>query len=196
MASAETPSALAAANLSRHQAALGAARHAIADLQASGADVTFAAVAKTSGVARSWLYDQAEIRQLIGRLRDDAPPPALHAERATAESLHQIADALRLELARLRDENKTLREQPADLARGEPVRTVRTCPGRASLTAKSPRDTSQPVATRHHRLSPRRVSPVGATRRGQQLRPLDALRSDAPGRGSARQACRCGGSIA
>lgn len=113
MASAETPSALAAANLSRHQAALGAARHAIADLQASGADVTFAAVAKTSGVARSWLYDQAEIRQLIGRLRDDAPPPALHAERATAESLHQIADALRLELARLGDENKTLREQLA-----------------------------------------------------------------------------------
>ena len=112
MATAEPPSALAAANSRRHLAALSAARQAISDLRASGAAVTFTAVAKTSGVARSWLYDQAELRQLIGSLRGAAPPPR-RDERASTESLHRITEALRLELARLRDENKTLREQLA-----------------------------------------------------------------------------------
>lgn len=112
MATAETPSPLEAANHRRHQAAVGAVRQAISDLQASGAAVTFTAVAKTSGVARSWLYDQAEIRQLIGRLRCAAPLSRLEG-RASTESMQRIAEALRLEIARLREENKTLREQLA-----------------------------------------------------------------------------------
>jgi hypothetical protein len=111
---ADTPPALAAANSRRRQAALSAARHAMAELQASGATITFAAVATTSGVARSWLYEQAEIRQLIGGLRRAGPPPlSRHDERASTESLHRIAEGLRLELARLREENKTLRDQLA-----------------------------------------------------------------------------------
>ena len=112
MADAEPPSPLAAANSRRHQATLSAARQAISDLQAAGAAITFTAVAKTSGVARSWLYDHAEIRQLIARLRCAAPPPP-HHQRASTESLHRITEALRLDLARLREENKTLREQLA-----------------------------------------------------------------------------------
>lgn len=109
----DTPSALAAANSRRHQAALSAARRAINDLQADGTAVTFTAVAKTSGVARSWLYDNAEIRQLIGTLRGAAPRAPRRDERASAASLHGIAEARRLEIARLRKENKTLREQLA-----------------------------------------------------------------------------------
>jgi hypothetical protein len=105
--------ALKAANTRRHQAALAAARQAIATLQRSGSTITFTAVAKSSGVARSWLYQQAELRQLIGRLRTAAPPPAVDYQRASTESLHRMAEALRLETTRLREENKTLKEQLA-----------------------------------------------------------------------------------
>jgi hypothetical protein len=75
----DTPSALAAANSRRHQATLSAARRAINDLQTDRTTVTFTAVAKASGVARSWLYDNAEIRQLIGKLRGE-PLPGRHDE--------------------------------------------------------------------------------------------------------------------
>ena len=109
----ELPAALAAANARRHDAALSAVRQAIGDLQRSGGTITFAAVAKASGVARSWLYDQADVRQLIGRLRRTAPPPAVDNERASTESLRRMAEGLRLELGRLREENKALRDQLA-----------------------------------------------------------------------------------
>ena len=69
----DVPAALKAANTRRHQAALAAARGAIATLQRSGSTISFTAVAKSSGVARSWLYQQAELRQLIGRLRTAGP---------------------------------------------------------------------------------------------------------------------------
>ena len=71
----DVPAALKAANTRRHQAALAAARGAIATLQRSGSTISFTAVAKSSGVARSWLYQQAELRQLIGRLRTAGPHP-------------------------------------------------------------------------------------------------------------------------
>ncbi len=109
----DTPSALAAANSRRHQAALSAARRAINDLQTDGTSVTFTAVAKASGVARSWLYDNTEIRQLIGKLRGAPPGLPRRDERASSASLQAITDALRLEITRLRDENTKLREQLA-----------------------------------------------------------------------------------
>ena len=113
MAGPETPTALAAANARHRNAALAAARQAINDLRRSGTAVTFVAVAKTAGVSRSWLYEQADLRQLIGRLRDATPPPIADNERASTESLRRMADALRLELSHLREENRFLKEQIA-----------------------------------------------------------------------------------
>jgi hypothetical protein len=107
------PTALQAANARRHHQAHCAVRQAITDLQRSGSVITFTAVSKTSGVARSWLYDQPDIRQLIGQLRRSAPPPVVDNERASAESLRRMAEGLRLELGRLRQENKALREHLA-----------------------------------------------------------------------------------
>lgn len=113
MGGTDVPAALKAANARRHNAALAAAKEAIATLQRSGSTVTFTAVAKNSGVARSWLYQQAELRQAIGRLRTAGPPPVVDYQRASTESMHRIAEALRLESARLREENKILKHQLA-----------------------------------------------------------------------------------
>lgn len=139
----ETPSALAAANSRRHETALSTARQAISDLQADGAAVTFTAVAKASGVARSWLYDQTEIRQLIGTLRGAAPKSPRRDERASTESLHRITEALRLEITRLREENKTLREQIArQLGINRTLPTTRQAHGQDTSSPSSPAPTS------------------------------------------------------
>jgi Family of unknown function (DUF6262) len=107
------PPALHAANARRRQSTLTAARKAINDLQRSGNTITFTAVANTARVSRTWLYQQPDLRQLITRLRTTAPPPAIDNARASTDSLHRMAEALRLELNHLRRENRTLKDQMA-----------------------------------------------------------------------------------
>jgi hypothetical protein len=136
------PAGLQAANARRHHDALSAARQAITDLQRSGNTITFTAVAKASGVARSWLYDQPEIRHIIGQLRHSAPPAAMDNERATTESLRRMAEGLRLELGRLREENKTLRDQLArQLGRDRTHAKTLTPPGEDMSSPSSPSQT-------------------------------------------------------
>jgi hypothetical protein len=93
--------------------ARGSAGAAIDSLQRSGSTITFTAVSKTAGVSRTWLYEQADLRQLIGRLRTAPPPPVVDNERASTDSLRRMGEGLRLELNRLRVENGLLREQMA-----------------------------------------------------------------------------------
>ncbi len=148
MGGTDAPVALKAANTRRHKAALTAAREAIATLQRSGSTVTFTAVAKSSGVARSWLYQQAELRQAIGRLRTAGPPPVVDYERASTESLHRITEALRLESARLREENRMLKDQ---LARQLGLNRAHQKP----FTSPSGEDMSSPSSPKVTRASSR-----------------------------------------
>ena len=131
MTRADNSSYLAQANARRHQAALSAAHRAIQQLQRQGRAVSFSTVAQSAGVSRGWLYRQGQIRDLISRQQELQPPAArrVTAQRATADSLRQRLDAARAEIARLRAENRTLRDQLArhlGLQRthhGEPVPT-------------------------------------------------------------------------
>ena len=108
------PSFLAEANARRHHAALAAAHDAIECLDRDGHTVSFGAVAHTAGVSRAWLYRQAELREIIERLRRAAPPTTTQAvQRAGTDSLRQRLDAARLEIARLRADNSALRDQLA-----------------------------------------------------------------------------------
>ena len=79
--------------------------------------VTFTAVADAAGVSRSWLYNQPDLRDTITGLRHNgntAPATVTPAaQRATTDSLRQRLDAARDEIARLRAENATLRDQLA-----------------------------------------------------------------------------------
>jgi len=100
----------------RHHNAVVNATAAIQELDRAGQPITFQAVAEAAGVSRSWLYRDHEIRAEIERLRATsigtaAPVPA--RERASRESLRKQLEALRIELAELRRDNKLLRDQLA-----------------------------------------------------------------------------------
>src|SRR6266568_8954922 len=53
----------------RHELARAKAIQAIRELDGAGTTITFASVAGTAGVSRSWLYSQPDIRDQIQRLR-------------------------------------------------------------------------------------------------------------------------------
>jgi hypothetical protein len=114
MAHTDNSALLAQAARQRHQDALAAASEAIERLHRHGAAINFATVAAASGVSRSWLYTQPQIRQQIADLRSGRPAtPVPNAVRASAESLRQRLDTARDEISRLRAENTALKEQLA-----------------------------------------------------------------------------------
>lgn len=116
MTRADNTQHLLLAAAARHGNAVSRARAAIEALDRAGQSLTFAAVARTAGVSRGWLYNQPELREAIIRLRHASPvaaPAIPAAERPTPASLHQRLDHVRDEIARLRAENAILREQLA-----------------------------------------------------------------------------------
>jgi hypothetical protein len=90
---------------------------AIRRLDHDGHHVTVAAVSRLAGVSRSFIYRHHELRAEIDRLQETRPaadhlPSRL---RASEDSQHARADALRAEIARLTDENRWLRQQAETL---------------------------------------------------------------------------------
>ena len=122
----DTTAPIIAAAKRRHELTRAKAIQAIRELDRAGAIVTFAAVAATAGVSRSWLYSQPGIREQIQQLRDTAsrsaatPIPA--SQRASDASLHRRLQAARgerekllTERAQLLQERDRLRRQVARL---------------------------------------------------------------------------------
>ncbi|MBO0748549.1 MAG: hypothetical protein J2O47_09355 [Acidimicrobiaceae bacterium] len=100
----------------RHEATLRRAEDTLRQLANKGGPITFRSVAEKAGVSRAWLYRQDQLRRQIDQLRGtptSRAPSVPAAERATADSLRQQLRAHRSEIARLRLENQTLREQLA-----------------------------------------------------------------------------------
>ncbi len=107
----------------RHELARAKAIQAIRELDRAGTAVTFAGVAATAGVSRSWLYSQPDIRAHIQRLRhatgrSAATVPA--SQRASDASLlrrlqaaHAEREKLLSERAQLLEERDRLRRQLA-----------------------------------------------------------------------------------
>ena len=108
--------ALAAAARQRSDQTRQRATEALQRLHATGQPITFAHVARTAGVSRSWLYRQPDLRAEINRLRRVAtghavpvPPP----QRGSTESLRQRLEAALDEITRLKADNHQLREHLA-----------------------------------------------------------------------------------
>jgi len=101
----------------RHELTRSKAIQALRELDQAGAPVTFAAIADTAGVSRSWLYAQDDLRQEITRLRDAtrrAPsPPIPTSQRACDTSLRRRLEAAHHQIRQLRDERDKLRHQLA-----------------------------------------------------------------------------------
>lgn len=109
------PDPLSEAAARRHELTRSRAVQALRELDRAGIPVTFAGVAKSAGISRSWLYTQPDISSQIRRLRQETTAagsaggvPA--AQRATDASL-------RARLATALDRNKQLADENARLRR-------------------------------------------------------------------------------
>ena len=98
----------------RSEQARDRAVEAIRRLDHDGHHVTVAAVSRLAGVSRSFIYRHDELRSEIDRLGEALPAaghPLPSRLRASVDSQHARADALRSEIARLSEENRWLRQQ-------------------------------------------------------------------------------------
>ncbi len=104
---------LAQAAADRHRATVARANDAIEQLDRSGQPITFCAVADAADMSRAWLYRHPEVRDLIIRLRTTTSRPSGNpaSQRASTESLRQLLDTARHDIAQLRADNLDLRDQ-------------------------------------------------------------------------------------
>lgn len=110
----ETPAPLAAAAARRHELTRSRAIQAIRELDRAGRPVTFASVAATAGISRSWLYTQPDIRSQIGQLRQAG---GKHQEAAVPTRQRATEASLRSRLATAIEINRQLSEDNARLRR-------------------------------------------------------------------------------
>lgn len=104
---------MVAAARRRHDYTRRRATDALRRMDAAGEPVSFAAVARTAGISRAWLYRDDAVRAEVDRLRrprSAATRTRPAAEQATADSLRQQLDAVRSVIAELRVENQQLRD--------------------------------------------------------------------------------------
>lgn len=106
---------LRAAARHRSQQTRKRALTALRRLDATGAPVSFDAVAGEAGVSRSWLYTQPDIRAEIQRLRQRNHPAAStptipHRQRASDASLLRRLEAATERIRRLEQDNRELRD--------------------------------------------------------------------------------------
>jgi Family of unknown function (DUF6262) len=102
----------------RHELTRSKAVQALRELDRAGVSVTFAKVAQTAGVSRSWLYTQPDISSQIRRLREKThgagSAGAIPAgQQATDASLRARLTAALDRNRQLADENARLRRQLA-----------------------------------------------------------------------------------
>jgi len=88
---------------------------ALRRLDATGAPITFEAVAREAGVSRSWLYTQDDLRAEIARLRERHRPPSPtprtpDRQRASTASLLSRLEVATERIQQLEQANRQLRE--------------------------------------------------------------------------------------
>ena len=99
----------------RHELTRSKAVQALRELDRAGVAVTFAKVAQTAGVSRSWLYTQPDINSQIRRLREKTHGAG---GAGAIPAGQQATDAsLRARLAAALDRNRQLADENARLHR-------------------------------------------------------------------------------
>lgn len=136
------PDPLAEAAARRHELTRSRTIQALRELGRSGTPVTFAGVAKTAGVSRSWLYTQPDISSQIRRLRQSTSSAGSAGaipvgQRTTDASLRARLTTALDRNKQLADDNARLRRQLAH-ALGD-QRSARTRSGNDPGGVKQPR---------------------------------------------------------
>ncbi|EKX63749.1 transposase [Streptomyces ipomoeae] len=111
MPPADNTAALAEATRRRSERARHDAEQAISAARHSGGRTSFAAIAKTAGVSRSWLYTQPDLVTAIRQLQNRQP--ATERTGSQPASVASIQRRLEAALARI----KQLRAENSDLVR-------------------------------------------------------------------------------
>ncbi|MEU0119054.1 DUF6262 family protein [Streptomyces bobili] len=125
MPPADNTAALAEATRRRSQRARSDAEKAIAAAQRSGNWISFAAIAKTAGVSRSWLYTQHDLVTAIRQLQNRQPTiERTGSQPASVASLRRRLDAALGRIKQLRAENNDLARR-LETAYGE-IRRLRS----------------------------------------------------------------------
>ena len=106
---------LAEAASRRHELTRSKAIQALRELDRAATPVTFAAVAQSAGVSRSWLYTQPDISSQIRRLRTSKDGAG--SAGAIPSSQRTTDASLRARLAAALDRNKQLAAENARLRR-------------------------------------------------------------------------------
>ena len=121
------------------QRAIAALRH----MDATGQRISFDAVAREASVARSWLYNQEDLRAEIERLRQRRPAtvPAPQRQRASDPSLLRRLEVATARIRHLEADNQRLR---CDLARALGERRAADIVGQASRDTPR-RNSPEPV---------------------------------------------------
>lgn len=102
----------------RHERTRCRAIDALDQLESAGSAVTVAGLARSAGVARSWIYTQPD---LLDRINTQPPPTRAAAKprtRASEESWQRRIELAHQRIKELTDENRQLRTQLA-LAHGQ-----------------------------------------------------------------------------
>ena len=112
------PDPLSEAAAQRHELTRARAIQALRELDRAGVPVTFAGVAQSAVISRSWLYTQPDINSQIRRLRDNTDGTgsagAIPAgQRATEASLRARLTTALDRNKQLSDDNARLRRQLA-----------------------------------------------------------------------------------
>ena len=108
------PDPLSEAAARRHELTRSRAVRALRELDRAGVPVTFAGVAQSAGVSRSWLYTQPDISSQIRRLRKETSAGGVPAaQRSTDASLRARLTAALERNKQLAGENARLRLQLA-----------------------------------------------------------------------------------
>jgi Family of unknown function (DUF6262) len=110
------PEALATFQSQRSTQRRNAVLNAIRQLDRAAHPVTVAGVAALAGVDRSYIYDHPDLLEQIRQQRDTTPvklAPRPVAERSTLASLQARLTSAHEEIARLKAENRKLRDRLA-----------------------------------------------------------------------------------
>ena len=109
------PDPLSEAAARRHELTRSRTVQALRELDRSGTPVTFAGVARSAGVSRSWLYTQPGISSQIRRMRQNTSSAG--SAGAVPASQRTTDASLRARLAAALNRNKQLADENARLRR-------------------------------------------------------------------------------
>jgi chromosome segregation ATPase len=124
MPRADNTAVLAEATRRRSREARERAENAIARTQRTGGPTSFAAIAKSANVSRSWLYTQDDLAAAIRQLQQRQPTATRTGPQpATVNSLRRRLESALGRIKQLREENSALKSQ-LETAYGE-IRRLR-----------------------------------------------------------------------